>query len=769
MSLPRLIMSALICVAYLPGGLSADEPDSTEEPDLTSSECKQMDKDICASGRATFLRLLAADVDAAETPDETDVIHCFLDIGLNFSSRTISGINTLTVKSQKDGLSSITLNLSSALTITGVAVNTQPVGFTRQGSTVVITLNRSYGVGEAFTVAVSYGGRPQSQGWNSFGFTSTTAASLSQPWYAHTWWPCKDELRDKFTMDTWITVPAGKYAVSNGSLQGTDTLTGNRLRYRWHESYPIATYLVSVAVSNYTHWTQYYEHANGSMPVEFYIYPGSVSTAQTNAAHLVTAIATYSRPDVFGEYPFINEKYGIAQFDGNVNMEHQTVSSHWAFDPDIINHELAHQWWGDAVTCGTWHDIWLNEGFATYAEALYHEKKPGGSFAAYMNRMNQRRPANYSGTVYRYDASYQAGVFDNNLVYRKAAWVLHMLRHVMGDAKFFETLREYRRQYEGGFAVTEDFRRVAETVYGGDLGWFFNEWVYGPGAPTYRYGWQDVTIGGRHELRLHVRQTQTEYPLFRMPIDVTIRTAGGTRTEIIWQEFETQWYAFPVDGPVSAVTLDENSWILRPVVVAEAYISAPMLKLRWTTPLPGTAATPVMRIKTLELQFTTPVVLDGSEISVTGSRSGPRSFTYTCDASGLVRLTFDQPLSGSQTWTVRISDQVRSAHTGEPLDGELARPDAPASLPSGDGVPGGDAEFSFYVSLSGDYDFDGDVDLEDFGRLQTCLNAPGIYSEDPACFQVDLDHDADVDEFDLRIFQQCFGGPNIEPPDDCGT
>ncbi|HON68541.1 MAG TPA: hypothetical protein PLS23_18800, partial [Phycisphaerae bacterium] len=119
-----------------------------------------MDKDICASGRATFLRLLAADVDAAETPDETDVIHCFLDIGLNFSSRTISGINTLTVKSQKDGLSSITLNLSSALTITGVAVNTQPVGFTRQGSTVVITLNRSYGVGEAFTVAVSYGGRP---------------------------------------------------------------------------------------------------------------------------------------------------------------------------------------------------------------------------------------------------------------------------------------------------------------------------------------------------------------------------------------------------------------------------------------------------------------------------------------------------------------------------------------------------------------------------------------------------------------------------------
>jgi hypothetical protein len=201
----------------------------------------------------------------------------------------------------------------------------------------------------------------------------------------------------------------------------------------------------------------------------------------------------------------------------------------------------------------------------------------------------------------------------------------------------------------------------------------------------------------------------------------------------------------------------------------EPYIPRPLLRLERTVPPPGTAATPVMRLRELELGFNTSLILDGSEISVTGSRSGPRSFTHTSDPSGLVTLVFDRPLGGNQTWTVSISDQVRAAATGEPLDGELARPDDPASLPSGDGVPGGNAVFSFYVSLSGDYDFDGDVDLEDFGTFQTCINEPGVVPEDPTCLEVDLDHDADVDEFDLRIFHKCLGGPDAEPPEDCGT
>lgn len=739
--------------------------------DPAEADCGYEDKEpICGTGRAVFERLLAMDQMGTASPPTTDILHCFLNIELNFTSRTMSGTNTLTVRSLAAGLSTFKLDLRDNMTVSAVTVDAQPAAYTRANHQITVALGRTYAADETFTVSVTYSGRPESLGWKSFSFTSSTAASLSQPWYAHTWWPCKDELEDKFTMDFWITVPADKTAVANGALQGTDALTGNRVRYRWRESYPVATYLVSVAASGYVHWTRQYHHAGGSMPVQIWCYPSSQSVAETNTAHLVTAIETYSRPDVFGEYPFINEKYGIAQFDGSVNMEHQTVSSHHAFDPNIINHELAHQWWGDMITCRTWHDIWLNEGFATYAEAIYHEKKPGGSMAAYMTRMNERRPSNYAGTVYIYDASSQSGVFNTNLVYRKAAWVLHMLRHVVGDQNFFDTLAAYRAAYEGRSATTEDFQRVAEVVCGSDLSWFFGQWVYGPGGPEYRFGWQSVQANGQHHLALHIRQVQTAYPLFRMPIDVTVQTSGGVATHVVWQEFECQWYSIPVDSQVTLVTLDKDAWILRPELAAEPYLSAPEFRLRRTSPLPGTSDAAIMRVRQVELQFDLPVACTDADFSVTGSSSGPRAFSSTCDAGGdVVRLQFASPLPAHETWMVHASDTIRSRVTGMSLDGELVDPTRPGSLPSGDGVPGGSAVFSFVTRLPGDFDADGDVDIEDFGRLQTCLQSPGVLAQDAGCLAVDLDHDRDVDETDLAIFRDCLSGSGVTPLLTCGS
>lgn len=757
----NVVTWALVCmsplvVLGLPGELLADEQ---PEP------CYEEDKNVsCSRGQATFLRLLAEEERsiASVTPPTTDVIHCFLDLELIFSSQTVVGTNTLTIKSLTDGLSNISLDLRDNMVVDSVRMGGASVPYSRPDHKIDITLDRAYAANETFTVAVEYHGQPDSLGWRSFYFTSTVASSLSQPWYAHTWWPCKDELDDKFTMDFWITVPSNRIAAANGSLQGMDVLSGSRHRYRWRESYPIITYLVSVAAADYVRWTQYYEHASGSMPVEFFIYPESQATAEANTAHLITAIATYSRPDVFGEYPFINEKYGIAQFSGSVNMEHQTITSHRAFDPDIVNHELAHQWWGDMITCGTWHDIWLNEGFATYAEAIYHEKKPGGSHLAYMDRMFYRRPSGYSGSVYVYDISLQSDVFNNNLVYCKAAWVLHMLRHVVGDQTFFDILAAYRAAYEGGSAVTEDFKQVAELVHGRDLTWFFNQWIYGSGAPEYTYGWETTMVGGQRYLHLKICQVQTQYPLFRMPIDVTVTTPSGSTTHVVWQVFECNWYEIPVDGEVSAVTLDKDSWILRPEIGTEEYSPMPEFRLQITSPLPGTVATPVWNVNEIQLQFTLPPEFENSDFTVSGSVHGPQTFTAVRDPEDpcRVRLAFPGNLQGQQTWTVNISDTITAQQTGMPLDGEIAYPTHPAGLPSGDGVPGGSGVFSFFVGVRGDFDLDCDVDVEDFGLLQRCLTEHGTPPIIPACFAADLDSDGDVDQSDAAQFLPLLTGPN---------
>lgn len=750
-------------------------PESPATGVVKADDCHEEGKDpICSRAEATFQALIAAEQKSlaagGDVPPTTDVLHCFLDLELNFSTLRLSGSNTLQIKSLVAGLTSISLDLRDNMTVSAVTVGSQSAAFSRANHKIAITLDRAYAAGETFTVKVTYSGQPQSLGWRSFMFYSSIAASLSQPWYAHTWWPCKDELDDKFTMEFWITVPAGKIAVSNGVRLGTDTLSGNRVRYRWREDYPIATYLVSVAAANYSYLASAYNHPGGSMPVELYSLSLTSAGAQSVMDHMVTAIATFSRPDVFGPYPFISEKYGVAEFSGQVNMEHQTISSHHSYDLNIIDHEMAHQWWGDMITCRTWHDIWLNEGFATYSEAVQEEFKPGGSFQAYQARMAYRRPSDYSGSVYVYDTTSQSDVFSSNLVYKKGAWVLHMLRHVVGDQAFFNTLSAYRSAYAGGSATTAEFQAVAETVYGSDLSWFFNQWVYGTGAPTYAYGWQYVENAGKKELLLHIRQVQTSSSLFRMPIDVSVTTAGGTTTHVVWQEYETHWYRLEVDGPVSSVVLDPNSFILHGNTMTEAYTPAPRFRLLLTSPVPGAAGSAAMRINDVTLFFEQHPTYTDDQITVTGSVSGARPFTSAYNPSSrALQLRFAQPLPANELWTVRLRDQIYTTVTGEVLDGEVTSTTTSSGLPSGDGTPGGDAVFTFFTAFPGDFDGDLDVDLEDFGPLQACLGEPGVHPVYSSCLTADLDHDQDVDMADLALFQTCMTNAGVKPATTCGN
>ncbi len=509
---------------------------------------------------------------------EIDVVHCFLDIELGLNPNSVTGSNTLDIVSRSNGLTSVTLDLFDVMVVSGVWVDGLPVSFNHANDQIDISLGQSFDVDDAFTVRVEYSGAPYHLS-AAAGYSGThgspavdVIATHSQPFNAPAWWPCKNAIDDKFTMNMWVTSPDWMTVASNGRLDGVDALSGSRARYRWAETYPISVYLVSIAATNYTHWTESYVHSSGVMPVEFFLYPEDVSSVQPLLVDVVSMIETFSDPSCFGEYPFLDEKYGIAEFEGCCGMEHQTITSQGSFPERRTVHELAHMWWGDAITCATWHDIWLNEGFARYAESLWHERKPGGSHAAYLSHMMDYRPSSYDGTVYRYDISTTSAIFSSTYSYNKGSWVMHMLRHVLGDEVFYDVLAEYRSTYEGLAATTADFQAVVEMVAGQEMDWFFDQWVYQGGAPYYRFGWQADSSGGQDRVLLHVEQYQSAYPSFRMPIDVRVEYAdSSTETFVVWNDREDQWFIIDTPQSVVDVQLDPDTWILRGAMTEVAY------------------------------------------------------------------------------------------------------------------------------------------------------------------------------------------------------
>lgn len=501
---------------------------------------------------------------AAQSPD---AIHYKLELELLFASGTIQGSNTATFASQSPGLSTLSLDLDSALAVSAVEMNGAPVAFTRPADRIDIALDQPYGPGQLFTVKVSYGGTPPApSGFGGLRFVTTSggrpaAWTLSEPWDARTWWPGKDQLGDKATFELWITHPATMQCASNGLLEGTDALSGNRTRSRWRTYYPMTAYLASFVVTEFSRRTDLYTGFGASMPVEFFVFPESFASWGTGMDRVVPMLHAFST--AYGQYPFVNEKYGVAQFTWSGGMEHQTISSQSSISESLTAHELAHQWWGDMITCATWSDIWLNEGFATFSEALWYERKAGGTLANYLSAMVSRKPSTTQGTVYVYNPTSTANIFNSTNVYRKGAWVLHMLRGVLGDGPFFQALLDYRAAYEGGSATTAGFRAVVEQSSGRELGWFFDQWVMNPGSPAYVAGWQSKVRSGQHYLYLDLDQTQTSQSVFTMPVPVRVTTTAGTVDAVVWNDEREDQVVVPLPGPATGVAIDPDQWILR--------------------------------------------------------------------------------------------------------------------------------------------------------------------------------------------------------------
>ena len=597
--------------------------------------------------------------------NDFDATYYKLDIYVDVDAQRIYGKVTTQGKSLISNLNLVELDLTNELLVDSVLSSGTPLTFSHTNDLLSITLDRSYSSGEAFSAIVYYHGRPATGGlqgfsWGYHGYSVPIASTLSEPFMARGWWPCKDAPHDKAdSADIIIKIRNDFLVASNGLLRSSVDNGDGTKTFWWHEKYPIATYLISIAATNYQTFSHWYNYAPGkSMEVKYFVYPEYYSQAQSGYMYTVGAIQIYS--DLFGQYPFVEEKYGHAHFNWGGAMEHQTCTSmlYYWYSLSMIVHELAHQWWGDMITCENWHEIWLNEGFASYSEALYFEQRHGSSYYhTYMQGMD------YTGgkSIYVYDTTDAYEIFDI-VVYDKGAWVLHMLRHVVGDSSLFNILRAYYSDTSFAYkdVTTERFKNLCEQFSGKQLDYFFQEWIYGTYRPNYLYSWMSEDAGnGTYNIYLHIAQTQSTYPtFFTMPLDVTISTASGDFTYNVFNDPNHLDFIFNVPALPNNITLDKDNWVMKytstgsygfniiTTGLADGYLDTPYAETLQTK-----GGIPPFKWKVIQGQLPIGCELD----TLTGVISGtPIALLYTYNFTVKATDSSPTPKNDTQVLTITI-------------------------------------------------------------------------------------------------------------------
>lgn len=388
--------------------------------------------------------------------------------------------------------------------------------------------------------------------------------SLSEPYSAYEWFPCKQQLQDKLDSSyVYVTTDSTNKVGSNGLLTNVVTV-GNKKRYEWKNRHAIDYYLISIAVAKYIDYS-FYAHPVGmtdSILVQNYIYdnPATLPNFKTVIDQTDDLIEFFS--DKFGLYPFADEKYGHAMAPFGGGMEHQTMTSLGSFNFELIAHELGHQWWGDNVTCRTWGDIFVNEGFASYSEYLALQEFHPTNADPTMLQVHTNVMSQPTGSVFNPDTTDINRIFSSRLSYDKGSAVIHSLRFIISDDNvFFNILRTFQNQFRNNTASIDDFKSVAETVSGLNLTQFFNQWIYGEGYPTFTIRWNQVGNS------FYLRNTETVSassvtPLFITPIEFKLTRSIGDTIIKLNQNVALQNFTLAIPGVVTAVTTDPNNWIL---------------------------------------------------------------------------------------------------------------------------------------------------------------------------------------------------------------
>lgn len=521
------------------------------------------------------------DIQVNENTLNYDVVYHRLEFDVDPAVYFISG-NVTTEFIALENMGSITFDLgritntnnpyfSSRITVGSVMMNGQSLPFVHNAGAkeLVITFPAVIASGTTNRVSVSYAGAPDT-GEQGFAVDDHNGVpvlwTLSEPFGARDWWPCKQDLNDKIDhIDVYITAPAQYVSVANGVQQSVvDNGNGTKTTHFQH-NYPIPAYLIAIAVTNYSVFTQQAGTAPNEFPIVNYIYPENLASAQNSLAVTLPIMDLFEA--LFETYPFAGEKYGHAQFGWGGGMEHTTVSFMGSFGRSLIAHELAHQWFGNKVTCGSWKDIWLNEGFATYLSGLVVENLDGpGNFVSWKNSTINNITSANNGAVYltETEALNVNRIFSSRLSYNKGAMVVHMLRWKMGDENFFQALRNYLSDplLAFNYAVTDDLKLHLEAVSGMDLTEFFNDWVYGQGHPSYHVAVSNI---GNSQVAVTIGQSQSHpsVSFFEMPVEVRLYGEEGQVHEVVLENtVNGQQFFVTVPFQVTDVDFDPNRHII---------------------------------------------------------------------------------------------------------------------------------------------------------------------------------------------------------------
>ena len=433
--------------------------------------------------------------------------------------------------------------------------------------------------GVAISAQISYHGKPSSTGFFS-GVTNDSSTywqksvtwTLSEPFAAKYWFPVKQVLQDKAD-SAWIflTTASANMVGSEGLLTDVVDLGNGKLRYEWKTKYPIDYYLLSFAVAEYQDYSVYAHPAemkDDSLLIQNFIYdsPGNLEDKKDQIDKTVEIIELYS--DLFTLYPFHEEKYGHCQTQLGGGMEHQTMSTMGNFTFHLIAHELGHMWFGDNVTCATWSDIWINEGFATYSDYLANEFINGWEVGKeFMIRTQNNAMSIPDGSIYIPEDEIYPGnewrIFSGKLSYDKGAAIIHMLRHeIQNDDLFFDVLKSFQTNYGGGTATGEDFKETAENITGLNFNQFFEQWYYGQGFPQYNFKyWTD------DQNTFFLSSTQTTSSLhtvfYNMLLDFRLHFIDGSDTLVQFRQTDNlNVFSMEFDQRVINVEVDPEQWTL---------------------------------------------------------------------------------------------------------------------------------------------------------------------------------------------------------------
>jgi len=474
----------------------------------------------------------------------------------------------------------ISFDLSSYLTVDSIIYHNNPISFNHENDIITINFTNTLIAGDTDSLNIYYQGSPYFENEDELAFVTDKYEyngdsipiiwTLSEPYGAYQWWPCKQGLSDKIdSVDIYILTDTA-YECGTAGLLISEEINLDKKIIHWKHNYPMVSYLLGIVLTKFDETDKYIPLYTGDyvfmktyslLNNEDDIYP------QQNRLDSIFNIYTEN----FIQYPFINEKYGHMMWSGVGGMEHQTMSSMECMDCEfLVNHELAHQWFGDYITCKSWQDIWLNEGFATWCGYLAYEKMWGGYWLnAALTQTIDKITEFPDGSVFVYDTTDVSRIFDSRLSYSKGGMLLHMLRWEIGDSLFFAGIKNYLNDddLKYGFASSDNLISDIEQVADTNLTEFFADWLYGEGYPIYEIHYE--TNGNSVELIISQSSSHPSVSFFEMHVPLQFWYNGNDTIISFYNNQNNQYFNINLPAELDSIVFDAKHKLVAKSVITQ--------------------------------------------------------------------------------------------------------------------------------------------------------------------------------------------------------